>query len=1234
MAGNDDDFDKKSVASTTSKSSKYSVKSFMSKASSMSASVKRGLSAFKPSSRTTTASVAAMVELLPGDTCETLSLVTIRLEESLDSALVAELPPGQTVEVTEVGQGRRIKIKTTTGIEGWISSKTKFNEPLVMKRRPEVDMAMDGWEIGVQHEVKSMVTVRADENLDSDIISELKPGAIFTIKELGASNKRRALVDSGVVVGWISLVTKQGEVLVGKVSSKEKDRPAGMFGTSSLKIKEMLESARAGDLEALKKVVEPGSGIMSKFSNKPNLNASDIRGKTALIYAAGFGNQEVVEFLLGKEIEVNAVDDTDKTALHHAARRTGSEEDSQAQADIISAILHAKAYLEARDHNGCTALMFAVANGNEAIVRRLVQAQANVNIADYENHTCLSYAKQFGQNKIVSLLKRAGARERINLDEDEEEEEDVSSPKMSMRASAAPGRKLPDPTEETSGADSFSTAVPTQSPDATFESTASSGMQGAAGAAAAGAAAAAAAGAEAEVSPTKKKSVKKKAAPKAEGEEAADNAEGAAASPKKKKPKDKDAEKTETADKKKKKKTEPKKKLSATGMLEAVAGEKETAVAVTVEADVTEEVDTKARALTKLKAVMESTESPKELDQCIKAAKAEGATDEEVADAVKVLKALKAKGKAREELSAAVEARDVARLVDALGKAKKLQVPNSDIAEAEKVLADEKPKQEARDKLKAAKDAGDASKLKAAIEEALKAGLRASETAEYEELLAGAESKEKAEAALRAAVQERNVAGLKFAIQQAKEAGISSDQIAKAEEVLKVEEPKHKAREQLQEACSNVTKAGLQAAVAEAKRVGLEATEYAEASQLLEKEAKKEQLLKLVNEALESSQQVDMKDIDALREAKQKLSAAIQDALKVGVPEADVSAAEMRRKKLHNCIEDLKGSIRVFCRVRPLSKKETGQGDTNICEAEGSMTIKVKEQKFSFDAVFSPGSQEEVFEDCKDLVQSAADGYNVTMFAYGQTGAGKTYTMYGAAGNEGTAPRTIDEVFKVTEQGSDRFNYTVMGSMLELYCNGLVDLLAKGDDGAAKSKLNVRQDKSGSIIVEHLTEETCHSPAELSELLERGEKHRTVASTAMNADSSRSHLVLIIKIISVNKETKEQLRGKILLCDLAGSERLKKSEVTDKQQKEAIEINKSLTALGDVIEALTNGGKSMVPYRNHKLTQLMQDSLGGSAKTLMFVNCSPASSNVDETFMSLKYAQRAKKITNTATKKS
>merc|ERR1719181_2578374 len=134
-------------------------------------------------------------------------------------------------------------------------------------------------------------------------------------------------------------------------------------------------------------------------------------------------------------------------------------------------------------------------------------------------------------------------------------------------------------------------------------------------------------------------------------------------------------------------------------------------------------------------------------------------------------------------------------------------------------------------------------------------------------------------------------------------------------------------------------------------------------------------------------------------------------------------------------------------------------------------------------------------------------------------------------------------------------------------------------------------------MIEHLVEESCRSATETMKVLEKGNEMRHVAATAMNSESSRSHLILIIRIVSVNRETHDQLQGKILMCDLAGSERLKKSEVSGEQQKEAIEINKSLTALGDVIEALTENHKQ-IPYRNHKLTQVMSDSLGGTSKTL------------------------------------
>merc|ERR1719331_2007240 len=165
------------------------------------------------------------------------------------------------------------------------------------------------------------------------------------------------------------------------------------------------------------------------------------------------------------------------------------------------------------------------------------------------------------------------------------------------------------------------------------------------------------------------------------------------------------------------------------------------------------------------------------------------------------------------------------------------------------------------------------------------------------------------------------------------------------------------------------------------------------------------------------------------------------------------------------------------------------------------------------------------------------------------------------------------------------------------------------------------------MYVDGVTEREIKNPEELMQALAEGERRRHVAQTKMNSASSRSHLLLSIIIECNVKETQQVLYGKITLCDLAGSERPKKSEVSGDGLKEAIEINKSLSALGDVIEALTKGSKT-VPYRNHKLTMLMQDSLGGSSKTLMFVNCSPASSNAEETQMSLKWASRARHVTN------
>jgi len=919
-------------------------------------------------------------------------------------------------------------------------------------------------------------------------------------------------------------------------------------------------------LAAFRKIAESGNGIMSRSSAKPDLNSADVLGKSMLMYAAAYGHKAIVEYILAKEVEVNAVDSTQKTALHYASKMQAQGTRSVVQADLVSLLIESGASLEVRDYNGCTPLMFAAANGNVAVVARLLLAQANINSKDFEGKSALDYAVHFGRAEMVQRLKDNGA---LGSDIDED---------SSLQGS----------THETGSAELMSES-------AASVSTTTEANQ-------------------------KKRTKKAKAA----GEEGGE-ADGAGKGKKGK-------------GEKKKKGTKKKSgagQAGSAGMMEAAGRDEEgLPCEVVVEDDTAPEAgDESRRALARLQALLLGTSTSSiELEAAIEAARGAGAEEERLVDAKRRAKELRACAKARDKLCQAMEERSVKGLRKAIARARECALPASCLEAAEAALAEEEPRQQAREGLHAAQQGGDAEALRAAVAEARRVDLEEDELAEFEQLLAGAESKEKAEVVLRSAVEERNIAGLKFAIRQAKDAGVEKEQIKQAKAVLKEEEPKQRARDLLSDACEKCTISALEEALQAAESAGLEAAECSEAKALLQQEAEKQRLLESVQGAMQASNQVDTSSIDALREAKDLLGNTIKVATQAGVTEADLHQAESRRKKLHNIIEDLKGSIRVFCRVRPLSSTEAHNGDTEITKKADSMTLEVSGgSSFQFDAVFAPGTQEEVFDDCRDLVQSAFDGYNVTMFAYGQTGAGKTFTMYGAPGAEGTAPRTIQEVYRVIEQGRSRFSYTVMASMLELYRNDLVDLLNKGASGA-KSKLNLRTQKSGGVLVENLSEEECASAEDLTALLERGSAQRAVCATAMNSESSRSHLVLSISIVSVNKETKERLRGKILICDLAGSERLKKSQVSDEQQKEAIEINKSLTALGDVVEALTKGEK-VIPYRNHKLTQLMQDSLGGTAKTLMFVNCSPAASNTDETVMSLKYATRAKKITSTSAAK-
>jgi len=1241
--------------------------------------------------------------------CETISLVTVRQEESLESAILTELPRGLEIEILEIGDGRRTKI-AAIGIEGWISYKTKVGEPLIKKVR-KVDVGeglahhlLDDFDVGGQHEVKSIVTLRQHEVLDSEVVAELRPGTLIRIMQLGALDKRRAKVATEVKgeEGWISLSTKKGELLVGKVDDSEKTNAA----SNNTKVKALLEAARGGDVLKVKEAVDPKGHLTKWFAGKADINASDIRGKTALTYAAAFGNLDVVIYLLGRpSIEANALDDTQKSALHHAskkARRTrladqavAQESGDAIQATIAVALIRASVYVEARDHNGCTALMFAVANGDAQVMKVLLNAEANVNVKDFEGHTPLDYATNFGHVQLAQDLRNKGA-----LDHEEEhnyldadgpqigEDGEISIPVADVGAAGKMKKKLSKkkakPKSEHHGDDDgeeeheyvegehveegdgevkkvkAKKKVTKKKKTEDGEAHAEGGDLGEDGAHAEEEGehpAEECAEGEAKKVKAKKKVVKKKAAAgdaadHGEAGEAADAAaEGDVAA----------GEDGEVKAKKKvKKKAAPKaaaptkRPSMSSGMAEMANNNMEEAVhqaeiAVPVAAPVEPEavVDHAAiardNARAKLEAVMAGSASIKELEAAIATAKETGMEQAPIDKAEGQVAALKERVKAQDKLQAAMASLSVTDLKDAIAKAEQNQVAAAEIDKAKAVLKNEEPKQAAREKLKVAQNSGDTNALKIAIEEAKSVKLSEDELSPFEELLSGAESKEAAMAALLQAIEDRNVPQLKFAIQQGRDAKCDEQKIAEAEAVLKLEEPKEQAREMLREACekSPIDLSVLQAAIEAGEKAGLLSTEMQVAKDVVAKEAVKAEAMAKVQARIDCIPSVDATSIDDLKALKDQLTLDIQAAKDAGCEENLLGNAEGKRRKVHNNIEDIKGSIRVFCRVRPLSSKEKNQGDTSITNQIDSMTVELTEtahgaQIFAFDAVFMPGTQDQVFEDCKDLVQSAVDGYNVTIFAYGQTGAGKTFTMYGVPGMEGQAPRTIDEIFLITDRDKGRYTFTIMASMLELYRNDLFDLLVKKKDsvrdgGKENPKLQVRLDKQGMVQIEHLIEVEVTNAPDLSAVLERGNGQRTVCATAMNAESSRSHSLFIVKIISVNKETKAQTRGKILMCDLAGSERLKKSEVTGDQQKEAIEINKSLTALGDVIEGLTKHAKQ-IPYRNHKLTQVMQDSLGGSAKTLMFVNCSPASSNCDETTMSLKYATRAKKITNTAKK--
>ncbi|GLJ30814.1 hypothetical protein SUGI_0611570 [Cryptomeria japonica] len=336
-------------------------------------------------------------------------------------------------------------------------------------------------------------------------------------------------------------------------------------------------------------------------------------------------------------------------------------------------------------------------------------------------------------------------------------------------------------------------------------------------------------------------------------------------------------------------------------------------------------------------------------------------------------------------------------------------------------------------------------------------------------------------------------------------------------------------------------------------------------------------------------------------------------------------------RQLYNEVQDLKGNIRVYCRVRPFISGESGRHTTIEYIGENGELIIANPNKqgkdsprmFNFNKVFgSSASQEEVFLDTRPLIRSVLDGYNVCIFAYGQTGSGKTFTMTGPNSSSeedwGVNYRAINDLFQISQKRRELFRYEVGVQMIEIYNEQVRDLLI--NDGSQKRyPLNISQQSGLSVPDASMFQ--VESTADVVDLMKIGQRNRAVGATALNERSSRSHSVLTVHVQGTDLSSGAALRGCLHLVDLAGSERVDKSEVTGDRLKEAQHINKSLSALGDVIYALAN--KSVhVPYRNSKLTQILQDSLGGQAKTLMFVQLNPDIESYSETISTLKFAER------------
>lgn len=338
-------------------------------------------------------------------------------------------------------------------------------------------------------------------------------------------------------------------------------------------------------------------------------------------------------------------------------------------------------------------------------------------------------------------------------------------------------------------------------------------------------------------------------------------------------------------------------------------------------------------------------------------------------------------------------------------------------------------------------------------------------------------------------------------------------------------------------------------------------------------------------------------------------------------------------------------NVKVVVRCRPMNETEKKTKCNQVVTVDTvRRCISVKSpqeaaaedppKEFTFDVVFGPDSKQvDVYNECaRKIVDSVLEGYNGTIFAYGQTGTGKTFTMEGVRAIpelRGIIPNSFAHIFGSIAKAGEETRFLVRVQYLEIYNEEVRDLLGKDQN----TRLEVKERPEVGVYVKDLSQIVANNFDDMDKIMTVGNKNRSVGATNMNEHSSRSHAIFTVTIECSEKgaDGMQHVRmGKLNLVDLAGSERQSKTGATGVRLKEATKINLSLSTLSNVISALVDGKSTHVPYRNSKLTRLLQDSLGGNAKTLMIANCGPADYNYDETISTLRYANRAKNIKNRA----